>query len=186
MFPVYSEDETLPATETATLVSSQPEEVSSLAPSLESTSAPSVESSPEPSTESSSTADLPSTQNVSSTSETTVDTTSSVDVTTVPTITEISQNPLESFKTLSTDTLNNTGDFINSFSDQIRKIIQHYQVPEPIGFPGQTVLPDPLTVPDATQSVGFGTGEFYNMTVHNLSNFTTQSVNILLDQMKVG
>lgn len=63
--------------------------------------------------------------------------------------------------------------------------MKHFREPEPTGFPGQTVLPDPMSAPNATADLGLSTGEFYNLKVYGLSNFTVQGVNMLLDEMQV-
>lgn len=78
-----------------------------------------------------------------------------------------------------------TTKIVNNLSDQIRGILQHFGEPEPIGFPNQTILPDSLDVPNVTQDLGIGTGQYYNMTVYGLANFTVESINMLLDQLEV-
>lgn len=80
---------------------------------------------------------------------------------------------------------NKTTKIVDKLSDQIRSILKHFQEVEPTGFPGQTVLTDPMPVPDTTADMALGTGFFYNMTVHGLSNFTVEAVNMLLDEMQV-
>lgn len=71
--------------------------------------------------------------------------------------------------------------------EQVRDILKHFQNPEPVGFPGQTLLEDPLSVPNQTVAFGpFGHTDFYNLTVHGLSNFTIEGVNTRLDELEVG
>ena len=77
--------------------------------------------------------------------------------------------------------------FVGKLSNQIGDVLKHFQNPEPIGFPGHTVLNDPLAIPNTTTSLnGLLTGEFYNINVHGLSNFTVEAINTILDQMEVG
>lgn len=76
--------------------------------------------------------------------------------------------------------------FVDKLSNQIRDILKHLENPQPIGFPGQTVLGDPLKVPNKTVNFGLLTGYFYNMTVHGLSNFTVDGINTHLDQLEVS
>ncbi|XP_065215261.1 uncharacterized protein LOC135841954 [Planococcus citri] len=74
---------------------------------------------------------------------------------------------------------------VDKISEQIRAILKHFREPIPTGFPGQVVLQDPMPAPNATTDMTLGTGHFYNMTVHGLSNFTVEAVNLLLDEMQV-
>lgn len=75
---------------------------------------------------------------------------------------------------------------IYKLSDQIRKVLEHFQEANAVGLPGQNILPDPLSAPDVSDGGLLGSSEFYNITVHGLSNFTVDSVNLLLDQMTVS
>lgn len=87
--------------------------------------------------------------------------------------------------TTSTPVVNKTIKIVDKLSDQIRSVLSHYHESNPIGFPGQTILMDPMPVPNNTADLGIGTGYFYNLTVHGLSNFTVEAVNMLLDDMQV-
>ncbi|XP_050432370.1 uncharacterized protein LOC126840567 [Adelges cooleyi] len=72
----------------------------------------------------------------------------------------------------------------NRLSEQIRKILKHYQKPDPIGFPGAPV-PDPLAIPPMKKNFGLADMTFSNMTVHGLSKFTVERVNTDLDHLQV-
>lgn len=82
--------------------------------------------------------------------------------------------------------VNSTEVFIK-LTNQIRMILEHLQAANATGLPGENILPDPLPAPDVSEGLGLlGKSEFYNMTVHGLSNFTVEGVNMMLDQMTVS
>lgn len=75
---------------------------------------------------------------------------------------------------------------VDKLSHQVRIILKHFQGPEPVGIPGQTILTEPLYAPDANASLVLATGYFYNITIWGLSNFTINVLNTKLDDMEVS
>lgn len=75
---------------------------------------------------------------------------------------------------------------VDKLSHQVRIILKHFQGPEPIGIPGQTILTEPLHAPDTNASLVLATGNFHNITVWGLSNFTINVLNTKLDDMEVS
>jgi len=73
----------------------------------------------------------------------------------------------------------------DKLSEQIRKILKHYQRPDPVGFPGAPI-PDPLSIPPMNKDFGMAYMTFKNMTVHGLSKFKVENVNTDLKNMKVS
>ncbi|XP_050538459.1 neurofilament heavy polypeptide-like [Daktulosphaira vitifoliae] len=69
-------------------------------------------------------------------------------------------------------------------SEQIRKVLLHYQRPDPIGFPGAPI-PESLSIPPMRKNFGMADMTFTNMTIHGLSKFTVERVNTDLDNMQV-
>ncbi|KAF0772364.1 Uncharacterized protein FWK35_00013791 [Aphis craccivora] len=72
----------------------------------------------------------------------------------------------------------------DKLSEQIRKILRHYQRPDPVGFPGAPI-PDPLSIPPMNKDFGMAVMTFKNMTVHGLSKFKVEHVNTDLKNMRV-
>ncbi|XP_026813251.1 uncharacterized protein LOC113553887 [Rhopalosiphum maidis] len=72
----------------------------------------------------------------------------------------------------------------DKLSEQIRKILKHYQRPDPVGFPGAPI-PDPLSIPPMNKDFGMAFMTFKNMTVHGLSKFKVEQVNTDLKNMRV-
>ncbi|XP_001945904.1 uncharacterized protein LOC100166777 isoform X1 [Acyrthosiphon pisum] len=72
----------------------------------------------------------------------------------------------------------------DKLSEQIRKILKHYQHPDPVGFPGAPI-PDPLSIPPMNKDFGVAFMTFKNMTVHGLSKFKVENVNTDLKNMRV-
>lgn len=72
----------------------------------------------------------------------------------------------------------------DKLSEQIRKILRHYQRPDPEGFPGAPI-PDPLSIPPMKKNFGLADMTFTNMTVHGLSKFQVDRVNMDLKNMQV-
>ncbi|KAE9545417.1 hypothetical protein AGLY_000960 [Aphis glycines] len=72
----------------------------------------------------------------------------------------------------------------DKLSEQIRKILRHYQRPDPVGFPGAPI-PDPLSIPPMSKDFGMVFMTFKNMTVHGLSKFKVEHVNTDLKNMRV-
>jgi hypothetical protein len=72
----------------------------------------------------------------------------------------------------------------DKLSEQIRKILRHYQRPDPVGFPGAPI-PDPLSIPPMNKDFGMAYMTFKNMTVHGLSKFKVENVNTDLKNMRV-
>ncbi|VVC43720.1 Haemolymph juvenile hormone binding,Bactericidal permeability-increasing protein, alpha/beta domain,Mite [Cinara cedri] len=72
----------------------------------------------------------------------------------------------------------------DKLSEQIRKILKHYQRPDPTGFPGAPI-PDPLKIPPMKRNFGMADMTFTNMTVHGLSKFQVDRVNTDLKKMQV-
>ncbi|XP_027850713.2 uncharacterized protein LOC114130026 [Aphis gossypii] len=72
----------------------------------------------------------------------------------------------------------------DKLSEQIRKILRHYQRPDPVGFPGAPI-PDPLSIPPMNKDFGMVFMTFKNMTVHGLSKFKVEHVNTDLKNMRV-
>lgn len=72
----------------------------------------------------------------------------------------------------------------DKLSEQIRKILKHYQKPEPEGFPGAPI-PDPLSIPPMKKEFGLADMTFTNMTVHGLSKFKVERVETDLKKMEV-
>ncbi|XP_025206290.1 uncharacterized protein LOC112602408 [Melanaphis sacchari] len=72
----------------------------------------------------------------------------------------------------------------DKLSEQIRKILKHYQGPDPVGFPGAPI-PDPLSIPPMNKDFGMAFMTFKNMTVHGLSKFKVEQVNTDLKNMRV-
>lgn len=72
----------------------------------------------------------------------------------------------------------------DKLSEQIRKILKHYQQPNPEGFPGAPI-PDPLSIPPMKKEFGFIDMTFTNMTVHGLSKFKVERVDTDLKKMEV-
>lgn len=102
----------------------------------------------------------------------------------VPTSTE----PLELTTSEATTVVNNTlpAEVIkDKLSEQIRKILKHYQHPDPVGFPGAPI-PDPLSIPPMNKDFGVAYMTFKNMTVHGLSKFKVENVNTDLKNMRVS
>jgi len=102
----------------------------------------------------------------------------------VPTTTE----PLELATGEETTAVNNTlpAEVVkDKLSEQIRKILKHYQHPDPVGFPGAPI-PDPLSIPPMNKDFGVAFMTFKNMTVHGLSKFKVESVNTDLKNMRVS
>lgn len=73
----------------------------------------------------------------------------------------------------------------DKLSEQIRKILRHYQGPDPKGFPGAPI-PDPLQIPPIKKNIGLADMTFFNMTVHGLSKFKVENVNTDLKNMQVS
>jgi len=73
----------------------------------------------------------------------------------------------------------------DKLSEQIRKILKHYQRPDPVGFPGAPI-PDPLSIPPMNKDFGMAFMTFKNMTVHGLSKFKVEQVNTDLKNMRVS
>lgn len=73
----------------------------------------------------------------------------------------------------------------DKLSEQIRKILRHYQRPDPVGFPGAPI-PDPLSIPPMNKDFGMVFMTFKNMTVHGLSKFKVEHVNTDLKNMRVS
>jgi len=73
----------------------------------------------------------------------------------------------------------------DKLSEQIRKILKHYQRPDPVGFPGAPI-PDPLSIPPMNKDFGMAYMTFSNMTVHGLSKFKVEHVNTDLKNMRVS
>lgn len=73
----------------------------------------------------------------------------------------------------------------DKLSEQIRKILKHYQRPDPVGFPGAPI-PDPLSIPPMNKDFGMAYMTFKNMTVHGLSKFKVENVNTDLKNMRVS
>jgi len=123
-------------------------------------------------------------------------TTEDVDQTTteyvVPTTTEdvapTTTEPLELTTSEATTAVNNTlpAEVVkDKLSEQIRKILKHYQHPDPVGFPGAPI-PDPLSIPPMNKDFGVAFMTFKNMTVHGLSKFKVENVNTDLKNMRVS
>ncbi len=74
---------------------------------------------------------------------------------------------------------------VDTLSHQVRILLKHFQGPDPIGLPGQHILPEPLAVSDTNASFGIATGMFSNISVWGLSNFTISVINTNLDDMEV-
>lgn len=72
----------------------------------------------------------------------------------------------------------------DKLSEQIRKILKHYQRPDPEGFPGAPI-PEPMSIPPMKKSFGLADMTFTNMTVHGLSKFHVDRVNMDLKNMQV-
>uniref|UniRef100_A0A2S2PRR2 Uncharacterized protein n=1 Tax=Schizaphis graminum TaxID=13262 RepID=A0A2S2PRR2_SCHGA len=126
-----------------------------------------VEITPEP---------IPDTATTENVVETTTEplevTTTSTEVIPTTTVTESANNtmPVEVVK--------------DKLSEQIRKILKHFQRPDPVGFPGAPI-PDPLSIPPMNKDFGMAFMTFKNMTVHGLSKFKVEQVNTDLKNMKV-
>jgi hypothetical protein len=73
----------------------------------------------------------------------------------------------------------------DKLSEQIRKILRHYQRRDPEGFPGAPI-PDPLKIPPMNKNFGVADMTFVNMTVHGLSKFKVERVNVDLKKMQVS
>lgn len=73
----------------------------------------------------------------------------------------------------------------DKLSEQIRKILRHYQRRDPEGFPGAPI-PDPLRIPGMSKNFGVADMTFFNMTVHGLSKFKVERVNVDLKKMQVS
>lgn len=71
-------------------------------------------------------------------------------------------------------------------SNQIRKILHHYQKAGEVKIPGPSILPDPLDMPDTRNSFSLASMTFTNMKVYGLSNFTVEHVNTDIDKMQVN
>lgn len=74
-----------------------------------------------------------------------------------------------------------------TLSNQVKTLLEHFQNTNAVGFPGQDILPDPLPAPNVTEGLGiFSSSNFYDITVYGLSNFTVESVNMMLAEMTVS
>jgi len=85
-------------------------------------------------------------------------------------------------------TLNNTTpvDVVrDKLSEQIRKVLRHYQTPNPLGFPGAPI-PDPMKIPPMKKNFGLADMTFFNMTVYGLSKFKVEHVKTDLKNMQVS
>ena len=74
---------------------------------------------------------------------------------------------------------------VDKLSNQVRIILKHFQAPEPIGLPGQDILTEPMHAPDTNASMVLATGDFSNISVWGLSNFSISSIETKLDEMEV-
>lgn len=70
-------------------------------------------------------------------------------------------------------------------SNQIRKVLHHYQRAGEVKIPGPSILPDPLDMPDMQRSISLARMTFTNMKLYGLSNFTVEHVNTDIDKMQV-
>ncbi|XP_060861282.1 uncharacterized protein LOC132938973 isoform X2 [Metopolophium dirhodum] len=107
--------------------------------------------------------------------------------TTTEDVVQTTTEPLELATSEATTAVNNTlpAEVVkDKLSEQIRKILKHYQHPDPVGFPGAPI-PDPLSIPPMNKDFGVAFMTFKNMTVHGLSKFKVENVNADLKNMRV-
>ncbi|CAH0600258.1 unnamed protein product [Chrysodeixis includens] len=69
-------------------------------------------------------------------------------------------------------------------SDNIRKMLEHFKQPDPVGLPGAQI-PEPYPVPDMKQSLQIGTLYFKNTAVYGISKFRILYVNAEIGAMEV-
>ena len=70
-------------------------------------------------------------------------------------------------------------------AEQIFAVIDHYKQKDPIGLPG-VPIPEPLPVPDFSQSMGFQKLDMRNANAYGLSKFRIQSVHLDMQALMVG
>lgn len=121
--------------------------------------------------------------------------TSTISTNTTEEIPDTTSPPVKDVVEATTETQNSTQEITtfnvtkvevikDKLSEQIRKILKHYQQPEPVGFPGAPI-PDPLSLPDLKKSVGILDMVMNNITVHGLSKFEVDQINVDLKNMTV-
>ncbi|XP_022169146.1 uncharacterized protein LOC111032955 isoform X1 [Myzus persicae] len=159
---------------------------------VESTTEDSVQTTAEPTDTTTEIVYETTTEPAESTTENVVETTTEPTESTAENVVETTTEPLES--TTSSTGVDETTTAVNKtmpaevvkdkLSEQIRKILKHYQRPDPVGFPGAPI-PDPLSIPPMNKDFGMAYMTFKNMTVHGLSKFKVENVNTDLKNMKV-
>uniref|UniRef100_A0A224XDJ0 Putative hemolymph juvenile hormone binding protein n=1 Tax=Panstrongylus lignarius TaxID=156445 RepID=A0A224XDJ0_9HEMI len=73
---------------------------------------------------------------------------------------------------------------VDSISNQVREIIEHYKQVEPVGLPGAPI-PDPLPIPDLKHSRPIATLILKNATMNGLSKFKVEQLYSNLASMQV-
>lgn len=123
--------------------------------------------------------EAPSTLSADTTSE--IPTTTSEPTKNAVEVTTVAQKPTQTITAFNSTTAEIVKD---KLSEQIRKILKHYQQPNPTGFPGAPI-PDPLNLPDLRKSLGIVDMVLNNITVHGLSKFEVDQINVNMKNMTV-
>lgn len=118
------------------------------------------------------------------TSTTVVVTTTETMVETTATAESITESTTDAGSEVTSQILKPAEVIKDKLSEQIRKILKHYQGPDPTGFPGAPI-PDPMSIPPMKNNVGGSQMTFTNMTVHGLSKFQVDRVDVDLKKMHV-